>query len=142
MGGAKLLAVAVGLGLLLGCGGGGEDEESAAEKQIKKNLLRVAAAWRNEDAGPFYTYYSEEYDFDEVGKDDHLASIFEDFPYIREWRLTKYSVDMVSSNLALAKMHFTMSLYADVSALDQAEPPRPLLPLPLHRSLQARRRSR
>jgi hypothetical protein len=115
------LAIVVAFGVLAGCGGGTESEESKAERAIKKNILRLAAGWQYEDPGPFYAYYSEDYDFDEVGKEDHLQSIFDDFPYIRNWRLRTYEVDVVDATLALARMHFYMTFYADISALDQPD---------------------
>jgi len=114
---ATWLSLAVAVVLLAGCGGD-DDEQSSAERAIRSNLLRLATAWQYEDTGPFYTYYSEDYDFDEMGKDDHLQSIFADFPYIRDWHLSKYEINVQDSTYALVRMHFSMELYADVSSLD------------------------
>jgi len=116
---AGLLVVVGALAFLAGCGGGGGGG-SSVQDVIRTNLLRVAAGWQHQDTAPFYAYYSEDYDFDGLGKADHLQSIFSDFSSIRNFRVLKVSISVQSATFALARMDFSMQLFADIASLDQA----------------------
>lgn len=102
--------------VLSGCGGGGG--KSANEARIEQNLLRLAQGWKFEDILPFQLYVSEDYAFDEQGKADHIASIEADFPFISNFALAGYDIDVLSGQLASARMDVRFTLLADVSAVD------------------------
>jgi len=103
--------------LLAGCGGGGG--KSADEARIEQNLLRLMQGWKFEDIQPFLLFISEDYAFDEQGKADHIASVEADFPFISNFTLAGYNIDVLSGQMASATVNVRFNLVADVSALDQ-----------------------
>jgi hypothetical protein len=111
-----LVLAALALSLLAGCGGG---HENADREALLTSISGLMTGWARQDSAYLEAFISEDYAFDEQGKADHIAAIVADFPDLRNFRLVRQQVDIVSPNLASAQVEFSVQLFADVASLDQ-----------------------
>jgi len=114
---AWLALAALALGALAGCGG---NHENTDRDTLLASIGGLMTGWARQDSAYLDAFISADYAFDEQGKADHIAAIVADFPDLRNFRLVRQQVEIVSPNLASAQVEFTVQLIADVASLDQA----------------------
>lgn len=112
---ALLLVLAV--GLLPGCD---DDDEADLDRQyLLQSVSGLMTGWQTENPIYLERYISEDYAFDEQGKDDHIAGIVADFPDLRNFRVLRTWAQVVTPDLASVQVQFTAELLADIAALDE-----------------------
>jgi len=111
-----LITALLALGLVAGC----SDKEDPDLQRLIANVNSLMAGWATENELQLERLISADYAFDEQNKADHIAAIVADFPDLRNFRLVKQQVEVISPNLASVQVEFTAQLLADVAALDQA----------------------
>ena len=114
---ALLVSALVALSLLAGCGGNHENVDRDA---LLASIGGLMTGWATQNESYLQQFISADYAFDEQNKADHIAAIVADFPDMRNLRLVRQQVEIISPNLASAQVEFTVQLFTDVASLDQA----------------------
>ncbi|HUT74042.1 MAG TPA: hypothetical protein VM221_04305 [Armatimonadota bacterium] len=108
--------------LALGLSGGCQDKDDVDRRRLLASVSGLMTAWAREDPALLERYISEDYAFDEQSKADHIAAIAADFPDLRDFRLARQQLEIISPNLASVQVEFSAQLLADVAALDHPTP--------------------
>lgn len=107
--------VLLGVAALAGCD---RNEESADQRALLSSVAGLMTGWATQNPIYFERFISEDYAFDEQNKADHIASIVADFPDLRNFRLVRQQLAVISADLASVQVEFTADLFADIAALD------------------------